>query len=128
MKKIFLSLTLIAASSSIQTHSLSSAKTAALIETILGGGTVGLTASLLQDTSNNIVIEGMKHVYAQAGLGSFIRQIRKNLQQVISQMHSGTVQNTLDIEKAVYIAVGLVGIALVIDGVSDLLSDSEEKA
>ena len=127
MKKLFIALSLLAAASFIQTYSLSASKTAALIETIIGGGTVGLTASLLQDTSGNIAIEGIKHLYAQAGFGSLIRQIRMEMQQLIANMHSGTVQNTLDIEKALYIAVGIVGAALVIDGVSSLLSDSEKE-
>ena len=127
MKRLFIALSLLTVASSTQTHSLSGKKTAALIETIIGGGTVGLTASLFQDAGNNIVLEGAKHLYAQAGFGSCIRQIRLHMQQLISDMHSGNVQRTLDIEKAVYIALGLIGAALVIDGVMSLVAD-EEKA
>jgi hypothetical protein len=127
MKRLFITLSLIAGFTTMPTHTLSRAKVAALIQTIIGGGTVGLTASLFQDTSSSIMVEGAKHLYAQAGGGDYISQIRMHLQQAISEMHSDGVQRTLDIEKVIYVAVGLIGAVLVLDGIASLLSDEKDE-
>lgn len=127
MKKLFLILFLSILSSSTATHSLSREKVSALIQTIIGGGTVGLTASLYQDTGNCLVVEGIKHLSAQAGFGSYVRQIRMHVQQLISKSHSGNPQDILEIEKIVYVVVGVIGAALILDGISSLLSDSKKE-
>lgn len=124
MKRLFVALTVLSLLVSTSTHSLSREKVSALIQTIISGGTLSISAALFQETGNNIILEGAKHLYAQVGFGSCISQIRMHAQQIISRMHSGSVQNTLEIERVVYLATGLIAAALLIDGIATLLSDS----
>lgn len=117
-----------AATSSIITHSFTRGDANALIETIIGGGTIGLAYTLWQDTQNNMLVEGAKHLYYRAGFGSYIGQIRLHVQKGISLMEpNGNVDTILMAEKGAYLVAGLIGALLIIDGLEDLLPAKERK-